>query len=273
MTEFTTETFNKLQHLLSSEALNNSLNEHPIHTPVIATPAGVELRSLEPYLDFPIRNKNKFTTGTPTAFNEYANEYADDNSVLFIDDDKIRALAIFDYGTKSAANWKNNTALYAPEGQPEYEALLRINRQRLSQKTMAEFIEDYGYCIEGIDSKGDKLFYETLSQLIRNIKMLHTSHREHAVEDYSAGMTAMETIDAKSKDGALPQGFIMTCSPHEEFEERAFSVRFSISTDKDNPRLIPRIISLDQHKQEMIAEARDLLASSSINRTFVGTGQ
>ncbi|KAA2198234.1 DUF2303 family protein, partial [Escherichia coli] len=108
-------------------------------------------------------------------------------------------------------------------------ALLSVNGERNSQKSLAEWIEDWADYLVGFDANGDAI--QATKAPFRQQKRLRRSvkSRLKQTNDFSGKRSLMESVEAKTKD-IMPVAFEFKCVPFEGLKERPFKLRLSIIT-------------------------------------------
>ncbi|EEX2604533.1 TPA: DUF2303 family protein, partial [Escherichia coli] len=153
-----------------------------------------------------------------------------------------------------------------------FSALLSVNGERNSQKSLAEWIEDWADYLVGFDANGDAIQATKAAAAIRKITIEANQTADFEDNDFSGKRSLMESVEAKTKD-IMPVAFEFKCVPFEGLKERPFKLRLSIITG-DRPVLVLRIIQLEAVQEEMANEFRDLLVEKfkdSKVETFIGT--
>lgn len=142
----------------------------------------------------------------------------------------------------------------------------------ISQKSLAEWIEDWADYLVGFDANGDAIQATKAAAAVRKITIEANQTADFEDNDFSGKRSLMESVEAKTKD-IMPVAFEFKCVPFEGLKERPFKLRLSIITG-DRPVLVLRIIQLEAVQEEMANEFRDLLVEKfkdSKVETFIGT--
>ncbi|STM02398.1 CPS-53 (KpLE1) prophage protein [Escherichia coli] len=166
----------------------------------------------------------------------------------------------------------DNTATLKLKKTAPFSALLSVNGERNSQKSLAEWIEDWADYLVGFDANGDTIQATKAAAAVRKITIEANQTADFEDNDFSGKRSLMESVEAKTKD-IMPVAFEFKCVPFEGLKERPFKLRLSIITG-DRPVLVLRIIQLEAMQEEMANEFRDLLVEKfkdSKVETFIGT--
>ena len=166
----------------------------------------------------------------------------------------------------------DNTATLKLKKTAPFSALLSVNGERNSQKSLAEWIEDWADYLVGFDANGDAIQATKAAAAVRKITIEANQTADFEDNDFSGKRSLMESVEAKTKD-IMPVAFEFKCVPFEGLKERPFKLRLSIITG-DRPVLVLRIIQLEAVQEEMANEFRDLLVEKfkdSKVETFIGT--
>ncbi len=138
-------------------------------------------------------------------------------------------------------------------------ALLSVNGERNSQKSLAEWIEDWADYLVGFDANG-AIQATKAAAAVSKITIEANQTADFEDNDFSGKRSLMESVEAKTKD-IMPVAFEFKCVPFEGLKERPFKLRLSIITG-DRPVLVLRIIQLEAVQEEMANEFRDLLVEN-----------
>lgn len=231
---------------------------------------------IEPYLEKFNLNRFRFRGALSTAsiddFTRYSKDLADEGTRCFIDADNMRAVSVLNLGTIDEPGHADNTATLKLKKTAPFSALLSVNGERNSQKSLAEWIEDWADYLVGFDANGDAIQATKAAAAIRKITIEANQTADFEDNDFSGKRSLMESVEAKTKD-IMPVAFEFKCVPFEGLKERPFKLRLSIITG-DRPVLVLRIIQLEAVQEDMANEFRDLLVEKfkdSKVETFIGT--
>lgn len=235
-------------------------------TGVIALPDNFKLHDLEQYRDFRRRFRGALRTNSLSDFVQYTARQAEElsengNSVqVFIDADKLAATAIFDLGSLVEPEHAEHTATLALDATAPYAAMLKINGQRLDQRTMIDWLEDWAEYLTpyGADP-GDQKPFSAAIGAIREVKITAKRETENTVGDFRQARSALDEVEASAKQG-LPGGFLFRTEPYTGLPEREFRLRLAVmSGDGEKPSLNLRVIRLDLEQQEIAKDFKEVL--------------
>ncbi|WP_240531897.1 DUF2303 family protein [Salinivibrio sp. YCSC6] len=242
--------------------------------PVAALPENFHLHSLEPFM--PQRNQFRGTMKTShiEEFVNYSIKYEIDGSQCFINPDVMTAEAIFDLGTQSMPGHCNHKAHLKLKPTADFQELKEINDERLSQKVLAEWIEDFSDNLQAFERDGTVIDIAVASAAIRNMTFEHKRGGESSVDDFSASQSEYESMAIRTKEEyPMPAVFKFTCAPYHGLSERSFELRMSTI---GNQTLVLRIKKLEAHVEAMGEEFKgiiiDKLTSEDAKhiKTFIG---
>ncbi|BBM66321.1 hypothetical protein VA249_29670 [Vibrio alfacsensis] len=239
-----------VQHIQTSANLPTLLAQlEKAGFPVAALPNDINLHDLEQFMP----NRNQFrgvmTTANIDEFVRYHEAYQTEGNQCFINADAMKAKTIFDLGTQAFPGHCVHKAELALRRTAAYNVLLETDGSRLSQKALAEWIEDYSDCIQVFSTAGELIENSIASAAVRNMKFEAKTGRESNVDDFSHHQSEYESIAVRTKEEfPMPATFKFTCEPFLGLAERTFEMRMStIGTDT----LILRIKKREQHQEEM----------------------
>lgn len=242
--------------------------------PVAALPDSFQVHDLEQYM--PNRNqfRGKMNTANIAEFVRYHEDYQTEGNQCFIDAERMSAKTIFDLGTTKEPGHCKHTASLGLNKTAAYQALLNKNGDRLNQKQLAEWIEDYKDFIQVLSTTGELIENSVASAAVRNMKFDVKAGRESSVDDFSQHQSEYESVAVRTKDEfPMPAVFKFTCEPYLGLDDRTFEMRMSTI---GNETLVVRIKKLEQHEEEMGEEFKDKLQVQFIDDeiniiTFIGS--
>ncbi len=233
---------NQIHALISAQGVNEIISK--IGADAVALPENFRIHDLEKF------NLNRF-------------RFRGDN---------MRAVSVLNLGTIDEPGHADNTATLKLKKTAPFSALLSVNGERNSQKSLAEWIEDWADYLVGFDANGDAIQATKAAAAVRKITIEANQTADFEDNDFSGKRSLMESVEAKTKD-IMPVAFEFKCVPFEGLKERPFKLRLSIITG-DRPVLVLRIIQLEAVQEEMANEFRNLLVEKfkdSKVETFIGT--
>ncbi|MCV5132407.1 DUF2303 family protein, partial [Escherichia coli] len=92
------------------------------------------------------------STASIDDFTRYSKDLADEGTRCFIDADNMRAVSVLNLGTIDEPGHADNTATLKLKKTAPFSALLSVNGERNSQKSLAEWIEDWADYLVGFDA-------------------------------------------------------------------------------------------------------------------------
>jgi uncharacterized protein YfdQ (DUF2303 family) len=226
---------------------------------------------LEGLAEFRSRLRGKFTTRNLDSFATYSNlravEHPLGNTQAFIDTLKMECSAIFNIGNAQHPGQCDDNASLTLDACVEFAAILKLNGNKLSQKQLAEWLDDWNYVlapfygeeIEG-DDPGIELGGTSLRRAIRavrNIEIKEGTATVTKVGNMINSASALSSIEARS-DHEMPSGFYATIIPYDGFRARAIRLDLSVGTDSP-PRLQMRIARLEALSDSIAREFVDLI--------------
>ena len=242
--------------------------------PVAALPDSFQVHDLEQYM--PTRNqfRGKMNTANIVEFVRYHEDYQTEGNQCFIDAGRMSAKTIFDLGTIQVPGHCLHTASLGLRQTAAYKSLLNKNGDRLNQKQLAEWVEDYSDFIEVFSTTGELIENSVASAAVRNMKFEAKAGRESNVDDFSHHQSEYESVAVRTKDEfPMPAVFKFTCEPYLGLDNRTFEMRMSTI---GNETLVVRIKKLEQHEEEMGEEFKDKLQDQFVAddveiTTFIGS--
>lgn len=234
-------------------------------------PDGYKLQSLEKLDTYRYRFRGALTTTSLADFVTYVKERADEDTRGFVDKDNMTCRVIFNLGDSEQAGHGDDVATLRLDPTAAYAALQRIAGKTLSQKDLAEWMEDWRDFLEAVNPADEAMPIAQAIAAVRNITIKATSERQNVEGNFNAARSAMDKIEADSQD-TLPGSLVFSCAPFEGLPLRHFVLRLSVLTGNDKPVLKPRWVAEEQVREEIAQEFKDLLSADIADATSLTIG-
>lgn len=241
------------------ESLVLAANGRPVGdtlVPLILQPNGVNLTSLEPYLQNRVRFRGTLKTSSLKDFVRQAVARAADGGKGFIEADsatKLTCTLIHNIGDAKTPGHADDKTLLQLEPTAAFKALVAVDGAKHEQKTFAEWLEDWSAYLRAQDEDGADIPLHRAVSAVRKITVEAMSKADHQVGDMSATRTALDSIAASSTE-RLPAAFEFECVPFEGLASRLFKLRLGILTGSGKPvpvlRWVQREAQIEEIKQE-----------------------
>jgi uncharacterized protein YfdQ (DUF2303 family) len=263
MTAMTAETFKLLQSTIIDADDSRADVLSPLS--VMALPDDYQLRDLEPFNEGRRRFRGVMQTQSLADFTDYAKRrIAEDGAAtpaIFIDSENMRARAFFNIGTTMAPGHCDDSADLSLKATAALCAMRDVVRDRMSQKTLAEWLEDWGAHVMPVQAEGEE--YITLAQAIAAIRRITVSAQtasESTVSNFRSSSAKLDSVDVTSRD-RLPVAFDFVCVPFPGLPSRIFRLRLSVITGNDKPALALKVIRREEHDEAMAQDFKAAIAA------------
>ncbi|EAA9678197.1 DUF2303 family protein, partial [Salmonella enterica] len=152
MSQLDSGTFQQVKDLVLSGYHLNDIQG--LACPTALLPAGTGVESLERFALERFRFRGAMTTTSIEDFVRYSKGYASatEKARCFIDADHMTARSVFNIGTLDNPGHADNVASITLKQTAPFRALLQINGERLKQKQIAEWLEDWSDYLLAFDS-------------------------------------------------------------------------------------------------------------------------
>lgn len=241
--------------------------------PTALLPNNTSIESLERFSLERFRFRGAMDTTSIDDFVRYSTGYAssEEKARCFIDAENMLARSIFNIGTLDNPGHADNVASIKLKKTAPFRAMLAINGEHLSQKQIAEWLEDWSDFLTAFDASGETMSIALAAQAVRRVNIKQVSESAHEDEDFSGKKSLMESVEASSKD-VMPAAFEFKCVPYEGLAERRFSLRNGLLKSHE-PCFVVRIVQLEAQEEAIANEFRDLLIGKFDGKpveTFIG---
>lgn len=196
--------------------------------PCIAVPGTVRLQDIEEYLPHRRAFRGEFNTASMLAFRDYIAPFEEEQP-CFIDGDTLRAVVYLDIGSGNEPGHCRHRASLQVKRTAAFAALLAANEKPMSQRELAEWLEDWNASLAAVDAMGVEMELAAAVRAVRNIIISATTDSKSSIQNMSETRGTLAKIEATSEAG-LPAGFIFTCQPTDELVERSIRVDLAVIT-------------------------------------------
>ncbi|SEG13497.1 DUF2303 family protein [Marinobacterium lutimaris] len=258
----TPEAINRIGELATASA---GLLPHELKDEAVLVPEYMSIRDLEKYLPNRRRFRGTMETDNIAAFCEYVKGQS--SAEVFIEAEKMRAVAFFDMGNSASPGHCEHKAVIQLRSSAPYKAIKNVDGEAMSQKSLAEWIEDWRRYLNCFDDANEDLHTQKALASVRKMTIETARKLESDQQNMGHKLSAMEQIDVKS-EGAQLGGVNFTCEPYTGFQLRTFSMPLSALTGSENIRLKLRIQELDAIQEEILEEFRNKISSALTGDDF-----
>lgn len=232
-------------------ALQTKMNMQNINAPsLVSMPEGYTLKNTEANQNNRNRFRGAFTTTSLKGFTDYVSQRKDGADKCFVNNTNVNQMscqAIFNLGDEVLPGHADDTADLILKITNEFAALRKS--QRLAQKELIDFVQDYSYCLsfhESIDGElADQMSIGNAINAFRSVTIKTAREMTSDVRDMSSTKSAMEHIEADSAV-KLPGFIVMTAPAYDDLPAVEIKARLSVITDDDSVRFGVRIVG--EHK-------------------------
>lgn len=229
------------------------------NTPVAAFPADVQLHNLEKYQAQRARFRGELTTNSLADFANYVVSRNGPAAKGFVNQDAMSCEVFFNLGDEATPGHADDTATLKLKPTAAYTALQQLAGKRLSQKELAEWMEDWHLNLTAVDQAEATLSIVQAIAAVRNITIKASAERTSVEGNFSANRSAMDAIEAASQD-TLPAKLHFNIVPYEGLGQRVFTLALSVLTGEDKPVLKPRWVGEELQREEIAKEFKAALA-------------
>lgn len=243
------------------------------YEPTVLVPRGMEVRSLETYLERPLRRRAKLLTSRIEDFARYVNSAKQDGTIIFIDPECGSAEAVIDYGTHERPEWGDHKVTLKIPRTEEAKAVIGINERAVSQRELIEFLEDWRAIIAPQSASGDNVSVTQAIGAIRSVKIDEIRETQSTQGDFESSVSVLDQVSAKGVSESLPSFLRATFSIREGLDPVQVELKVSILTERsDEPMFKLRAIALQSimHDSARHIESAILDAVEGVE-TFIGS--
>jgi uncharacterized protein YfdQ (DUF2303 family) len=246
-----------LEHILAQSHAATTLP--PTLVPVTALPADVKIHNLEHLQAFRSRFRGTLFTHSLRDFADYTISRNGAEAQGFVNQDDMSCKVFFNLGDEITPGHADDVAVLKLKPTAAYKALQEIAGKKLSQRDLAEWIEDWHLSLAASKEGGSNMPISAAVASVRNITIEARSSATSSEHNFGAARSAMDSIEAASTESRI-EALHFSLIPYEGLAVRIFTLKLSILTGDDKPTLKLRWASEEQQVEEIAQEFKSTLA-------------
>lgn len=229
------------------------------------------VHDLEKMLPHRRRARGTMKTSSVPDFAAYVGAHAEWGAAVFVDQQRMAAVAVLNLGAPDAPGHADNRAEFAAQPTAAYRALLAVaSGQALKQQAVAEFLEDWAGFFECFH-EGATMTPPRAIASVRKLTLEAMRKLETTAGQLSEGRSTFEQVRATSGEDVLPTHIYFTAAPYQGLEARTFVLRLGIRADEKAPGITLRIVNAEQHAEELAKELARLVRDAVTVPVMVGS--
>ncbi|MDX8384322.1 MAG: DUF2303 family protein [Ghiorsea sp.] len=259
---------------VSVEDMQATLDSLGLAVPHIVQANEVMITSVEHAMPTRAFMRGDMVTDNVESFFAYTKQHGNADSSCFISTNHMRATTVIDMGSKDKPLHCKHVATLSLLKTFDFSACLKLDAGgTLSQKELAEWIEDYADNITLTDASGDKIETALGVSAIRDLDISSKAVSSHQDNELRSSRSSFEEVEASSKL-PLPAFIRFHCVPYSDLESRTFTARIGVLTSHEKPAFSTRIVRMDKHNTEMVEEFERLVSKGISDQgvdTYIGS--
>jgi uncharacterized protein YfdQ (DUF2303 family) len=219
---------------------------------------GYNVKDLEYLGNFRRRYRGKLTTTSLDDFAAYVKSHANPAADAFVDTNSMSGVAIFNLGNATAPGHGDYQAILNLPPTAAFAALKTVSGTKLSQKALADWLEDWNEFITPEYAEADATLARAIAA-VRKITIKAKAESTSVTNSMSGSRSTLEEIDAQSTND-LPVGFNFVCEPYLGLMSRKFRLSISVISGDEKPALVLRWQQREAWIEKIAREFKDVLA-------------
>lgn len=222
------------------------------------------------------RKRGIFATQDIDSFADYIELNAQPEHIsVFVDKNQMRAVAILNFDADGfEQGCLDHKAVLDAERTVMFKKLMGMHDMgRCNQKVFAEFLEDWGHKVVARDADGNEIENTKAINAVRNMRIDESAQTDSHAGNYRETRSRLESVEAKSIDGALPAYFTVNDECYQGIPARNLALRLGISNDDGQPVFKLEIKALQSVRDELAKEFADIVATRVFDGVSVCIGQ
>ena len=244
--------------LITATALEANGKQLETLVPTVVLPESSKVIDLEKFQSGRSRFRGTYSTHSLADFSAYVADRAISTAKGFIDQDEMTCTLLFNLGTDELPGHADDRAVLKLKASAGYKAAQSIGGRAMSQKELSDWIEDWHQYLTPVDDEGKAIPVAKAIAAVRTITVKATSESENTVGDTSAGRSAMDQIEARSKE-TLPAALLFSTIPFEGLTKQQINLRISVITSGSVPALKLRWVGEEVQREDIAQEFKAVL--------------
>lgn len=251
----------------AAQAIGEAISAEP---GLVALPATYQMHDLERVLPLRRRPRGVMSTSSLVDFGAYVTAHASPGATVFVKPISMAATAVLNLGSPEAPGHADDVAELCAESTAAYTALTKIaNGAPFGQRAVAEFLEDWAPNIACANDDGPINPAQAIAA-VRRVTIEGMRRLETTTSALSESRSAFEQVTASSSGTPFPTRIEFRCTPYHGLEERTFSIRVGVRADEKSPGITMRIVTPEQHAEEMAEELAAIVRSKVTIPVLIG---
>lgn len=244
--------------LITDTALAAAGKTLEAQTPIVVLPNEYQVVALEKWQAGRSRFRGIYSTHSLADFSAYVADRSIKTAKGFIDQDQMTCILLFNLGDDKAPGHADDRAVLKLKPSAGYKAAQEIGGRAMSQKDLSDWIEDWHQYLTPVDAEGTAIPVAKAIAAVRTITVKATSESETSVGETSASRSAMDQIEARSKE-TLPTALLFSVIPFEGLTEQQIQLRISVITSGSQPVLKLRWLGEEVQREDIAQEFKTVL--------------
>lgn len=244
--------------LITDTALEATGKKLETLAPTVVLPESAKIVDLERFQAGRSRFRGTYSTHSLADFSAYVVERAALGARGFIDQDAMSCVLLFNLGTADVPGHADDRAVLKLKPTAGYTAAQQIGGRGISQKDLSDWIEDWHQYLTPVDEAGNAIPVAKAIAAVRTITIKASSESETTVGETSASRSAMDQIEARSKE-TLPVSLQFSTIPFEGLTEQVITLRLSVITSGAVPVLKLRWVGEEVQREDIAQEFKSVL--------------
>ena len=244
--------------LITDTALEATGKTLATFIPTVVLPDSSKVVNLEQFQAGRSRFRGSYATHSLADFSAYVADRAAPGARGFINQDEMSCILLFNLGTVAVPGHADDRAILKLKATAGYTAAQSIGGRGITQKDLCDWIEDWHQYLTPVDDTGAAIPVAKAIAAVRTITIKATSESETTVGETSASRSAMDQIEARSKE-TLPVALQFRTIPFEGLTEQQITLRLSVITSGAQPVLKLRWVGEEVQREDIAQEFKAVL--------------
>jgi uncharacterized protein YfdQ (DUF2303 family) len=244
--------------LINANALDAAGKTLATLIPTVVLSEDAKVVDLERFQAGRSRFRGTYSTHSLNDFAVYVVQRAAPGAQGFINQDEMSCALLFNLGNAEAPGHADDRAVLKLKPTAGYTAAQQIGGRGICQKDLSDWIEDWHQYLTPIDDAGNAIPVAKAIAAVRTITIKASSESETTVGETGASRSAMDQIEARSKE-TLPVSLQFHTVPFEGLTEQQITLRLSVITSGAVPVLKLRWVGEEVQREDIAQEFKAVL--------------
>lgn len=219
----------------------------------LIVPSNYKVLELDDFNKRPSRFREKFVTDHFESFASYWHDHAYDESRIYVNKSTMSAKVCFDPGAPGSPSHRSHWAALGLTKTPMLNAIQDVSAKKLTQRQLAEFLEDWRIELRALDADGNIIDFRKVIAAVRKFDVKGKAESGHIESSLATSKSAFASLEAGNKE-LIPEYIVAHGEAYLGLPRRDIPMRLSVYMKVDEAPTFSLSIVRPDSLQEVFAE-------------------